>query len=298
MPIVTLNPLGDTYINSTTPAANHGADTTIIIGNLAPIAPATAYRMWRGLIRFDLSTIPDFTPIPSHAFAFTAILRVYNAGTDPVGSGTIPISAYQVLQNWNDLQATWTNRLAATPWSAPGCDNADVDYNSVPQAIQLIQEAAAGWYNWNITNLVRDWLWGNSSDFGVILANYSPATFNGTTKEFYSNEHGVPALRPQLVINYELASDIPIITPEPAYTKGTSNTISWSDESASGAIEYYPQAALNNNFTTGIRALASIDREECIAPSSVSSLSTYFSIGYIEGVFTNRLKTGTNYYAG
>jgi hypothetical protein len=44
----------------------------------------------------------------------------------------------------------------------------------------------------------------------------------------------------------------PTMTAEPAYTQGTSNTVSWSDESGSGAIEYYAERATDSGFTTGL----------------------------------------------
>jgi hypothetical protein len=37
---------------------------------------------------------------------------------------------------------------------------------------------------------------------------------------------------------------------EPIYTQGTTNTVSWSDESGSGAIEYYAEVATSPSFTT------------------------------------------------
>ena len=42
--------------------------------------------------------------------------------------------------------------------------------------------------------------------------------------------------------------DVPVLAGEPAFTPGTTNTITWSDESASGAIAYQAQAALDSAF--------------------------------------------------
>ncbi len=46
------------------------------------------------------------------------------------------------------------------------------------------------------------------------------------------------------------AADIPTLNPEPIYTQGTSNTVSWSDESASGAVSYKVQASNLEDFST------------------------------------------------
>jgi hypothetical protein len=42
--------------------------------------------------------------------------------------------------------------------------------------------------------------------------------------------------------------DTPTLTAEPTYTLGASNTVSWSDESGSGAAEYYAEVAADSAF--------------------------------------------------
>lgn len=48
------------------------------------------------------------------------------------------------------------------------------------------------------------------------------------------------------------ASDVPTMDPEPAYTQGTANTVAWSDESASGAVEYEAEASQDAAFTAPV----------------------------------------------
>ncbi len=43
---------------------------------------------------------------------------------------------------------------------------------------------------------------------------------------------------------------VPAMDAEPAYTAGTSNTVSWSDESGSGAAEYYAECATDAGFAS------------------------------------------------
>jgi len=45
------------------------------------------------------------------------------------------------------------------------------------------------------------------------------------------------------------APDVPTLDPEPTFTQGTANTLSWSDESASGAATYNVQCATDGGFT-------------------------------------------------
>jgi len=46
--------------------------------------------------------------------------------------------------------------------------------------------------------------------------------------------------------------DVPTMAAEPAYTAGLANTVDWSDESASGAAEYYAECASDAGFTTDL----------------------------------------------
>ena len=52
----------------------------------------------------------------------------------------------------------------------------------------------------------------------------------------------------QVVLLEEPGPDVPTMQAEPPYTSGTTNTVSWSDESASGAVEYEVQAAEDTEF--------------------------------------------------
>lgn len=45
------------------------------------------------------------------------------------------------------------------------------------------------------------------------------------------------------------APDVPDLDPEPEFTAGTTNTVSWSDESGSGAATYNVQASTDGSFT-------------------------------------------------
>ena len=46
--------------------------------------------------------------------------------------------------------------------------------------------------------------------------------------------------------------DVPALFAEPGYTQGTENTLDWSDQSASGAVEYLVQRATDAGFGTGL----------------------------------------------
>ncbi len=50
------------------------------------------------------------------------------------------------------------------------------------------------------------------------------------------------------------APDVPTLAAEPTYTQGTANTVEWSDESVSGAADYYAEAAEDAGFSVGVVA--------------------------------------------
>ena len=291
MPTLVLNPSADTYIASNAAAVNYGALPTFLVGNnkiINPLPAPPTYEIWKGLLKFDLSAIP------LNAYVFSASLSIYDLGTDL--SSDLPVSIYSILQNWIELQATWNERTTGVSWSGAGCSVDNADYNPNPITTQTISFATVQWYNFNVAYQAQNWIWG-TSNYGFLLANLSPSLFFGPNKEFYSRNFGTPASRPKLTIVYELAANIPTLTSEPTYTKGISNTITWSDESSSGALEYYPQASSSSNFATGIKNLSNIQRVEYIAPTTYNQVETFYSIGQITGVFLNSSQTGTNYYS-
>jgi len=55
---------------------------------------------------------------------------------------------------------------------------------------------------------------------------------------------------------------IPIMDPEPTFTAGESNTVSWSDESMSGILAYTAMCAEDQAFTTGLQYAPSVTETE------------------------------------
>ena len=103
---------------------------------------------------------------------------------------------------------------------------------------------------------------GGYVQFGATFSA-SPISFTAPSDgayDFYTvatdvvtNEEGLPAPPPDAsTIVDTTPPDIPDMDAEPAYTQGLANTVSWSDESASGAAEYYVERATDAGFTAGL----------------------------------------------
>lgn len=274
----------DTYIDSDNPTTNYGALPTFVIGN-----DTTTTGLHRGLIKFDLVTVPD------NAYIFSAKAYLYYDGTGQ--SNSLPLPIYTCLKSWLEWTATWN-----FDWYSPGCSQSSVDYRTPSLDVKTISFGTPAWYDWNVTTQVQRWIWGlDGGKFGqqgFILANYSPTSFNGNLKSFASYTNPNSGIRPYLDVVYGVPPTIPTITTIGAYTKGISNTIYWSDESGTGAVEYYPQMAENSDFDAGVRNLGGLQRVEISKVDTVNTVLTFYCVRSVVGVYDNPNQTGTNYYTG
>ena len=92
---------------------------------------------------------------------------------------------------------------------------------------------------------------GGYSSYGTFTS--SPISFTASGDGFYEfytvatdnagNAESAPVSADASTTVDTGLPDAPTMTAEPAYTPGTTNTVAWSDESASGATEYYAEAA-------------------------------------------------------
>lgn len=164
----------------------------------------------RGLVRFDVSTIPANASIKSASLT----LSVVQAPFGPVNS---TFDLHRMLLGWSEGtgtstsggggrlavagETTWNNRIhPSTPWSAAGAA-APVDFSSTVSASKFIQ--LLGNYTFVSTaELVADvkgWVANSATNFGWIILTESEAT-DATLRQFASKE--AAANRPTLVVEY------------------------------------------------------------------------------------------------
>jgi hypothetical protein len=174
MPSIIIQPsLKDAGLEAARPNTNTGNDQIIWTGLYYP---PSYYRL---LIQFDLSALPADTWITA------AIMRLYIAEVTRVDIKGI-FTPYRVTALWNEMTVTWNNQ--------PSFD-ATV-YGS--QSIVL----GPGWYEWDITALVRGWYMGLYPNYGLLLKSDESTPFE--TKRIYSKEAtAYPMLRPMLEISYQ-----------------------------------------------------------------------------------------------
>jgi Zn-dependent metalloprotease len=165
---VTLTSKADAYIDSGLPTTNFGLSTALHVGQL------TTSRFSRALIRFD------FSPIPPNAIIQSAILQMYNSGGSTMPA-SLTVGIYRLDGNWSEIGVRWSIQPAR---AAIG--------KSTPIGL------TNGYYSWEITDLVQDWVDGARPNFGLALLS-EPETIVGY-RTFSSREN--PALAPQLLVSY------------------------------------------------------------------------------------------------
>ena len=187
----------DTYIEEFVPGANHAEDDALRItsGQRFP------------LFRFDLS--PEESNLPPDSVIKGAQLRLYTTKWDP--EYNVKTSVYRLLKEWDVNQATWIERVAGAAWTEAGAMGEDEDHDATVYASQWLNDAPA-WYNYNVTDLVRQWVADGERNYGLLIHGYD----GRGTLTLSSSES--PSNKPELVIYYTEATATPTPTNTPIPT--------------------------------------------------------------------------------
>lgn len=120
----------------------------------------------RGLVQFDLSSIPGTATINQ------ATLYVRLVNSCDIGERTHTVTAYRTGSSWSESSVTWN--------SQPGIGEA---YGSV-----AIPSRTWGWYALDVTDLVRAWMAGTYSNYGVMLRGPEGSGDDSARLGFYTSE--------------------------------------------------------------------------------------------------------------
>jgi len=190
---VTIIGADDTSIWQNTPDQNYCTVSTLVVGCLSTR---------RALLRFELSSIPAGSVIDA------ATLRLYANYGEVYGNATLGV--YVVLREWQGCQTTWNHAQTGHPWGKPGCNSTLTDRRATPEDT-FLSGGQRGWYEWDVTNAVQDWVDGTIANNGVlVMIPYDPS---GPEVVFASSE-GDEAYRPTLVVAYH-----PLHTPTSTATR-------------------------------------------------------------------------------
>jgi hypothetical protein len=133
----------------------------------------------RTYLQFDLSTIP------AEAVIEHAVLKLYQF--DIIGSEDFSVGLYPVTSSWEEDEITWSNQ--------PGSSSEAEDTCTIPSTISI-------WRDWDIDDLVRGWLEGSITNYGMLLKATNEASIN-TKAGFRTSDYSVDiSIRPLLGIEY------------------------------------------------------------------------------------------------
>lgn len=132
----------------------------------------------RSLIKFDIASLPANQTITK------ATLRVYLVISWDFANTIRTITAYRVSSNWAESSITWNN--------APG-------YGAAYGANSIVH-LAWGWYEFNVTDLVKGWINGTYPNYGIMLRG---PEISGTDSSWrgFSTRDG--SFTPQLTIEFQ-----------------------------------------------------------------------------------------------
>lgn len=168
----------DTFIQADKPGTAFGDETFVSVD---------ADPEQHGLLRFELSALPAGATIDS------AVLEVNVS--NPVETGELLF--YRLLEDWEELEATWTNRRKGQRWTAAG---AAPPMSAFPLAQASLAARDTGLFTVSLpATLVQSWVDQPSSNFGVVMISTSP---DGRGGVFDSRDSDNTNLRPQLTITF------------------------------------------------------------------------------------------------
>src|SRR3989304_7464875 len=148
----TLYAATDSYSCQSVPNANNGGSDNFAITS----ATANPKNM-RGWIAFDIQGIPSNVWVVNAKLQ----LRIWHKTTAAEGGDTTGrlYGAYRVTQPWHEFNVTWANQP---------------NYTEEHRATSPVPQGQGGWdgpllyMDWDITEIVKDWLSG-AANYGVVI---------------------------------------------------------------------------------------------------------------------------------
>ena len=136
---------------------------------------------WSGLLTNQSSIgqrilieFTDLSAIPSGATINSAKLGLYRYDSDPSGN-PLTLDAYQITTPWAETVTYSTQPL----------------YNSISESSVTLSGTDPGWYEWDITNLVQQWIDGTAANYGVAIFNHGSGYFQWFASS--DNAAGIPS---------------------------------------------------------------------------------------------------------
>lgn len=160
------NVMSDTFISGSSPNSFYPSYASMYTGS------TPSYWATRSLIKFFLQSLPSDSKIIEASF---------NAFQTKVDAANTSVELYKITSSWLET-ATWNTQptIKATAESS------------------VTSNTSNSYWQWYITQLVKDWYSGTSPNFGIMLKQYN----EGTTPYRAFNSVNAVTNTPRLTINY------------------------------------------------------------------------------------------------
>ena len=179
----------DAFIEADTPTTNYGNDSQFLVGKYASTS-----QVYRGLIKFDFSSIPATALITSATLTLT-IGYAYN---------NTQVDVYRIKRAWVEGQATWNIYSTGNNWQVAGALGAnDYDSTSIGNGTPSAAGVGTALDISLTTSYVQELINGTMTNNGFLIKSSEASnSLNG----FVSSSHATSLYRPKLVIEYTLPS--------------------------------------------------------------------------------------------
>ena len=231
-PLVTYAGTNDTELASAAPGTNYGSATSLSVDGSTDTG---------ALVEWDLSYIPTDSIVVSAQIELSvtsaSTAQVQTQTTPTRGRGargsysssstttSVPIqyNVYALQQAWDEISATWDQYAAGLPWNGAGAGGSS-DYDATLLAQAAPTSAGAYTIALNDAGLeaVQSWISDPSSNFGLILQDYSGSDGGFA---FNSSESNTAALRPKLTVTYQPSSGSTPTNQAPTVDAGTNQNV-------------------------------------------------------------------------
>lgn len=157
--------------------------------------------IYRSLVKFDLSN-----QIPTNAIVTGVSITLKAEGTQ---SGTLTISAYNVLRDWGEGTKTlsaaasgecnWDAAKASVDnWGTAGCSNTSTDRSNTAEDSKVVS-SAADWVMTPSIATVQGWVSNPATNFGLLIKSNEPA---GTNYIYFHSDDAAAANQPSITVTY------------------------------------------------------------------------------------------------
>jgi len=244
----------DAEIREATPGTNYGGYASMYINR------ATTAARYRSLIQWDLSGL-GITQGGQVAFA----KMLLHPAQAPTGTFPATAQAKRLTASWVEAEVTWNSRQSGVGWGSPGgdFDAATIDSQDINTGVR---DNAQCWFSFLLTQLLRDWLDGVYSNYGLLL-KLDQDQAAATTAGFRTSDHATASERPILWVENK-SSPMNLVPTGPGYYQ------QWQNPSY--GMPHYEAVCLPPNLSAGVEPLDDYSRS---INSGVSDLIESFVTG-------------------